>query len=132
DQNLSAAEGAQKNKMAVHADKNKSNQNKSRDENEILKSKEREGGKAKPQSTYREARLRALADKISGILQLVSSLKSAISEKHPGADKENIKLYKSMEYIIEPFETQFSVNIGNPAFFNETSETILENGIGEF
>ncbi len=130
DRNLSGAEGGAKNRSSVHAEKNKKDPNKSRDENDILKSKEREGGKAKPQSNMNNARMIALADKISGILQLVSSLKSAISEKHPAADKENIKIYKSIEYIIEPFETQFSINIGNTGAFDETGETILESGTG--
>jgi len=131
ERNLPGAEGGAKSGTAANAGKNKADQNKSRDENDILKSKEREGGRAKPQSNLSNARMRALADKISGILQLVSSLKSAISEKHPSVDKENIKLYKSVEYIIEPFETQFSISVGNTAAFDETAENMLESGTGE-
>ena len=130
-QNPSAADGGGKSVKPSNLEKSKPGQNKSRDDGEILKSRERDGGRAKPQSAFNDNRLRALADKISGILQLVSSLKSAISEKHPAVDKENIKLYKSIEYIIEPFETQFSIDIGNTAFLDETAENILESGTGE-
>lgn len=40
-------------------------------------------------------------------------MKAKLSELNPPEEDENYKIYKSFEYIIEPFEAQFSINIGN-------------------
>lgn len=51
--------------------------------------------------------------KTGNISQIISEMKARLSEENPPAEAENYKIFKSFEYIIEPFEAQFSINIGN-------------------
>lgn len=47
-----------------------------------------------------------------GVADLISALKSELSERRPPSDDDNYKFFRSIEYLVEPFEARFAVSVG--------------------